>query len=129
MSRHNPIRFVNGAEIYCPSVYKWALEDLSSSDAGRTEDTVMDKMRIGQIVKIELAWNGLTTEKASKVLKAFNEEYLEIEYLDPLQGQYIKSEFYVGNRTAPLYNSEKGVWQNVSFNIIERSGVRNVSDK
>ena len=50
MSRHNPIRFVNGAEIYCPSVYKWALEDLSSSDAGRTEDTVMDKMRIGQIV-------------------------------------------------------------------------------
>lgn len=128
MSNYNPIRSVNGAGIYCPSVYEWSLEDLSSPDAGRTEDTVMDKMRIGQIVKIKLTWKGLSTTQASKILRAFNEEYLEIEYLDPLQGQYIKSEFYVGNRTAPLYDSKRGVWQNVSFNIIERSGVRNVSN-
>ena len=43
MNNYNPIRSVNGVAVKPPSVYKWKLEDLSASDAGRTEDTVMDK--------------------------------------------------------------------------------------
>jgi hypothetical protein len=99
------------------------LEDISSSDAGRTEDTKMDKMRIGQVVGIELSWKNLTTEEVSAILKAFNPEYIMVEYLDALEGDYVESEFYVGNRSAPLYNASLRVWSNVSFNLIERSGV------
>lgn len=122
MDEYNPIRSVDGVAIKCPSSYLWKLEDVSASDAGRTEDTVMDKMRLGQIVGLELAWNNITTEEVSTILKAFNPEYIIVEYLDAMQGKYVTSEFYVGNRSAPLYNSRKGVWQNISFNIIERSG-------
>ena len=123
MDENNPIRSVNGVEVKCPSSYLWKLEDVSASDAGRTEDTKMDKMRIGQIVGIELSWQNLTTNEVSKILKAFNPEYITVTYLDAMAGKYVTSEFYVGNRSAPMYNSRKGIWSNVSLNLIERSGV------
>lgn len=122
-NENNPIRSVDGHSVKCPSAYTWKLEDISSSDAGRTEDTKMDKMRIGQVVGIELSWKNLTTEEVSAILKAFNPEYIMVSYLDAMEGTYVESEFYVGNRSAPLYNAAKGLWSNVSFNLIERSGV------
>lgn len=124
MSENNPIREVDGAVVKCPDTYTWKLEDISSSDAGRTESTIMDKMRIGQIVGIELSWLWLTTAEISAILKAFNPEYINVCYLDPMEGDYITAEFYVGNRSAPLYSpSNGGLWSNVSFNLIKRSGV------
>jgi len=122
-NENNPIRSVDGHSVKCPSAYTWKLEDISSSDAGRTEDTKMDKMRIGQVVGLELSWKNLTTEEVSAILKAFNPEYIMVSYLDAMEGTYVESEFYVGNRSAPLYNAAKGLWSNVSFNLIERSGV------
>lgn len=122
-NENNPIRSVDGHSVKCPSAYTWKLEDISSSDAGRTEDTKMDKMRIGQVVGLELSWKNLTTEEVSAILKAFNPEYIMVSYLDAMEGTYVESEFYVGNRSAPLYNAVKGLWSNVSFNLIERSGV------
>ncbi len=122
-SENNPILSVDGKSVKCPSSYLWKLEDISASDAGRTEDTVMDKKRIGQLVGIELSWQNISTSEASAILKAFNPEYIKVCYLDAMQGKYVTSEFYVGNRSAPMYNAAKGLWQNVSFNLIERSGV------
>lgn len=123
MSENNPIQSVDGIAVACPSAFTWKLEDLSMSGAGRTEDGRMDKMRIGQIVGLELSWNGLETEEVSRILKAFNPEYIRVCYLDAMEGKFVTSEFYVGNRSAPLYNARLGLWENVSFNLIERSGV------
>ena len=122
-SENNPIRSVDGKSVKCPSSYLWKLEDVSASDAGRTEDTMMHKKRIGQLVGIELSWQNIPTSEVSAILKAFNPEYIKVCYLDAMQGKYVTSEFYVGNRSAPIYNAAKGLWQNVSFNLIERSGV------
>jgi len=118
----NPIRSVDGKYIKCPSSYLYKLEDVSAADAGRTEDTMMHKKRIGQVIGIELSWQNITTAEVSELLKAFDPEYIEVCYLDAKEGKFMTSQFYVGNRSAPLYNSRMGVWQNVSFNIIERSG-------
>ena len=52
----NPIKSVDGKTCRCPSSYQWKLADVSASDAGRTEDTVMHKNRIGQTVGIELSY-------------------------------------------------------------------------
>lgn len=123
MAENNPIKSVDGVAVKCPSSYLWKLEDISAADAGRTESTVMDKMRIGQVVGLELSWNNLTTREVSSILKAFNPEYISVCYLDAMQGKYVTSEFYVGNRSAPLYNSKLDLWSNVAFNIVERSGV------
>jgi hypothetical protein len=120
---YNPIISVDGKAVRCPSGYQWKLQDISDSDAGRTEDTVMVKKRIGQCVKLELEWQNITTAEASAILKAFNPEYITICYLDAMAGKYVTSEFYVGDRSAPMYNCRKGIWSNVAFNVIERSGV------
>lgn len=125
MEDFNPIKSVDGVSVKCPDAeegYQWDLEDISKSDAGRTEDTVMDKGRIGQVVALSLKWSGLTTAEISAILKAFNPEYITVCYLDPMAGEYVTAEFYVGNRSATLYNSAMDIWEGVSFKIIKRSG-------
>lgn len=119
---YNPIRMVGNSYVKCPSSYTYKLEDVSAADAGRTEDTVMHKMRVGQVVGLELSWQNITTAEISEILQAFNAEYLNITYLDAMAGDYVTSEFYVGNRSAPMYNNRLHLWQNVSFNLIKRSG-------
>ena len=119
---NNPIKSVDNVAIPCPSSYKWKLEDISSNDAGRTEDTVMDKKRIGQVVGLDLEWKNVSIKDAAEILTAFNPEYITVCYLDAKAGEFVTSEFYVGNRNAPLYNAALGVWQSITFNIIERDG-------
>lgn len=118
----NPIKTVDGVSVPCPSAYQWKLEDVSASDAGRTEDVTMDKKRIGQVVGVELSWSYLTIAEAATVLKAFNPEYVMVNYLDAMQGDFVTKEFYVGNRSAPLYSTSTGRWENISFNLIARRG-------
>ena len=122
-SNHNPIRSVDGSAVACPSSYQWKLQDISSPDAGRVESGDMSKMRIGQVVAIELSWQNISTETASAILRAFNPEYISVSYLDPMAGKYLTAEFYVGDRSAPLYSSRTGLWSNIAFNIIGRSAV------
>lgn len=122
MADNNPIRSVDGKPVRCPSSYVYKLEDVSASDAGRTEDAMMHKKRIAQVTGIELSWNNIPTADVSDILKAFNPEYITVEFLDAMLGDYRSAIFYVGNRSAPMYNAALGLWQNVSFNIIERGG-------
>ncbi len=123
MSEYNPIQSVDGVSIPAPASpdgYQWDMEDLSDSSAGRTEDGTMHKNRIGQKIAVSLSWKNLTTAEVSTILKAFNPEYVSVRYLDPMQGGYQTKTFYVGNRTAPLYNGKIGRWSNLSFKIIEK---------
>lgn len=122
MADYNPIRSVNGKAVKCPSGYKYSLNDISASDAGRTEDTNMDKKRIGQCVKLEMEWQNVSIEDAATIIQAFDPEYVKICYLDAKLGKYRTSEFYTGDKPAQLYNSRKGIWSSVSLNAIERSG-------
>lgn len=129
---NNPIYSVDGnTNIPAPSSFVWKCEDTSAADAGRTEDGVMHKKRIGQVIGVELSWQNISTEKAHIILNAFNPEYVNVTYLDPLCGTithngvpYYKTlQFYVGNRSAPMYNAKLGLWSNISFNLIDRNGV------
>lgn len=122
-NQYNPIRSVDGFAVRCPSSYQWKLQDISAADAGRTEDTMMDKKRIGQCVKLELGWQNVSIEEAADILKKFNPEYITLCYLNAMTGKFETSEFYVGDRSSPLYNCKLGIWSNISFNCIERSGL------
>lgn len=117
---YNPLYSVGGVDVPCPTSYTWKLSDVSSADAGRTESGLMDKMRIAQKVHLELSWEYISTADASTILNAFNPEYINIRYLDPKSGDYLTKNFYVGDRSVPMYNSRLGLWSNVSFNVIER---------
>lgn len=119
----NPIKSVDGMAVPCPSSYVWKLDDLPASDSARTEDTVMHKMRLGQIVSLDLGWSYVDMKQASVILKAFDADYVEVEYLDAREGRYLKNTFYVGGRSAPLFNSRLGRWESISFTLEKRSGV------
>lgn len=113
---------VDGVEMPCPSAFTWGLQDVSASESGRTDDTKMHKNRAGQKRTISLQWNAKDWKTTSKILKAFNPEYINVRYPDMMSGTYETREFYVGDRTAPV----KTWWignqrvESLSFDIIER---------
>lgn len=117
----NPIISVDGKSVPSPSTFVWSLSDVSADDAGRTEDMTMHKKRKGQAVTLQLSWRYITTEVASQILKAFNPEYINVEYIDPYEGKEITKTFYVGDRNAPMYNGALDLWEEVSFTIIQRT--------
>ena len=119
MAAVNPIKYVDNQAVKCPSSFTYRLQDVSAPGAGRTEDTQMQKMRIAQKVKIDLAWNACTTAEVSAILQAFNPEYIEVEYLDPYANGWTTKTFYVGDRTVSSYSRIKGIGT-ISFNIIEQ---------
>lgn len=120
-SEFNPIRSVNGSAIPCPSAYTFILSDVSAADAGRTEDTVMHKNKLGEMVKIELSWQNVPHKIVYDVLNAFDKEYFTVTYYHPKFMTWKTSTFYVGDRTSPMYNNRLGLWQNLNLNIIERA--------
>lgn len=117
----NPIQSVNGVAIKCPSSFTYQLQDVSAADSGRTEDGLMHKNRIGQVKGLQLAWQNITTQEVTAILQAFNAEYFNVRYFDPLQGGYVTENFYCGDRSAPMYSALLDRWSNLSFNIIKRS--------
>lgn len=113
---------VNGAEMPCPSVFNWGLQDISAAESGRTDDTIMQKNRVGQKRKIGLQWNGIDWKTTSDILKAFNPEYIDVTYPDMMSGVYETRTFYVGDRSSPVkwWLAGNRRIESLSFDIIER---------
>lgn len=114
--------WADGVLIKTPSVFSWGLQDISDSDAGRTDDTVMHKNRIGQKRKISLAWSNPTKDETVAILQAFNPEYVMVTYPDAMSGLNETREFYVGDRSAPIkiWNIGNKRYEQLAFDIIER---------
>lgn len=128
----SPIRWISDVRnptdqqkvyVKSPSTYDYELEDVSESDAGRTEDAMMHKKRIGQVNKINLAWQNIRTPVARDLISMFQPEYFYVNFLDPLTGTYHTEYMYRGNVSASMYShwDGTGVWT-VSFNLIRKDG-------
>lgn len=113
---------VNGVKIKTPSKFEWSLQDVSGADAGRTDDAIMHKNRKAQKRKISLGWNYPTKEETGAILTAFNPEYINVTYYDPLDCKDVTRTFYVGDRSAPvkIWTVGKQRYTSVTFEIIER---------
>ena len=119
-SQYNPIQSVGGVSIPCPSKYDWKLSDVSSADAGRTEDGLMHKEMIAQKVHLELEWQNISDSKAKTILTAFNSsEYLSVRYYDYKSMGFLTKTFYVGDRSVTSINRRLGI-STLEFNIIEQ---------
>lgn len=116
---YNPIQSVGGVAVPCPSKYDWKLSDVSASDAGRTEDAKMHKLRIAQKVHIELEWQNVSDAVAQTVLTAFQPEYISVNYYDYKAMGFQTKTFYVGDRTVSSYSRINNI-ATISFNIIEQ---------
>ena len=112
---------VNGVWIPDPSSLQWGLQTVSDQNAGRTTDGKMHVNLITRKRKLELEWAGVDFATASEILQAVNPETFNVTYLDALTNTRLTKEFYVGDRTAPVYSYYDGYkwYTNISFNIIE----------
>lgn len=107
-----------------PSSLSWGLQDISASEAGRTQDGLMHKMMVTQKRKLDITWNLPTAAEAAAILSMFNHEYFYVRYFDPMDNALQTRCFYVGDRSAPFQWYQlpgKGTrFTTVQFNIIER---------
>ena len=119
---HRSMIKVDNVAIKTPSAFEWELNDVSASDAGRTQDALMHKNRVARKRKIKLAWSMPTPEEAKAILEAFAPEYFNVTYYDPLDGATVTRRFYCGDQTAPVKIWAVGnkKYENITFNIIER---------
>lgn len=118
---------VNGIAVPDPSEMKWGKQDVSIPDSGRTLDGRMHKGKVAEKIKIELKWPSTTPDVVHEILSAFNHEYFNVTYFDPLAGDTVTKEFYTGDMSAPVRwwcerdNSGRVQkwYTEVAFNIIE----------
>lgn len=96
----------------------WSKIDLSASDAGRVESGRMLKKRRGKVDRYDLEWTMLSVEDTSKVLKAFDPEYAEIEYYNPLEGSLVTKHFYIGDMATTGWIPHLQKWKSITLPII-----------
>lgn len=108
-------------EGFSPSAWSFGLQDISASDSGRTRDSIMHKNRVSQKRKIGLSFNGTSKSETSRILKAFNPEYIDVHYEDDMDAEWQWRTFYVGDRSAVRKWWMEGtkIHEIISFDIIE----------
>lgn len=78
-------------------------QDLSDSDSGRSMNGIMWKGYIGTVRIIKTRWNALTPVNIRKLLQSVKASNgFPVEFYDPESGDYVTSEFYVGDRDASV---------------------------
>lgn len=116
---------VNGVEIpKSPTVFQLGWQDVSASDAGRTQDALMHKNTVAKKVTIKLQWCALTSMEMHQILNMFDPEYVQVEYFDPKESatENTVKTFYTGDKTAPvkMWTINSKLYETLSFDIIER---------
>lgn len=114
---------IGGVAMPAPSDMTVGRFDLSSSEAGRTQDGKMQKDIVARKVKLTLSWNALDWTDCSVLLNAVETAaFLDVTYPDPKAGTYLTKKMYVGDRTAPALTLVNGKekWEGISFDLIEQ---------
>lgn len=122
MGYHTGMLTVDDVPVKTPSSMAIGFQDVSNSDAGRTQDALMHKNLVARKRKIDLSWSAPTPEEAHAILTAFYPEYVNVTYYDPLDGRNTTRTFYSGDKTAPVkrWTVNNKLYESISFNIIER---------
>ncbi len=105
-----------------PSKMTWSLMDVSAAESGRTYTGRMYKNRVTQKRKLQLEFAGTSWSETSAILQKVNSEYVTVTYPDMLTGSMRTSEFYVGDREAPVFVwwDGKKICSSVTFDLLER---------
>lgn len=112
---------INGVTIPTPSSMEVAIMDIDS-DSYRNANGKLLRDRVAVKRKVTCSWNWLSVTDASTLLKAVADEFFEMTYLDPMEGEEVTKEFYVGDRTNPVYSLHNGIkgWKGIKMAFTQR---------
>lgn len=111
------------AELPVPQGMDIGLQDISSSNAGRTESTLMMKERIGKAPRFDIHYTNVDSDIVSTATSLVSAEYFNLLYPDwDNGGNYAFGQFYRGDVSLAPYNGELDIWSKVSFSLIKRDG-------
>lgn len=113
---------INGADMPAPTEMMCTISDIDSSKSGRSADGIMHRDRIAVKRKLQLKWSFLSDVDMSKLLKAVKAEFFACTYPDPEAGTSMSLQFYVGDRSMPVYTVKNGVagWSGLEMSFIEK---------
>jgi hypothetical protein len=115
---------INKIDIADPMTLTWDIYDLDSEDAGRNQLGQMFRDRVAVKRKINCTWPPMNDFEMAALLQAMDDVFFTLRYPDAHDGGYREGEFYVGDRSTPVYmwNNEKQkyLWEGLSANFIER---------
>ena len=115
---------INKIDISDPNTLKWDLYDLDSENGGRNQLGEMFRDRVAVKRKLSCTWPPMEPAEMAALLQAMDAVFFTLRYPDAHDGAYREGEFYVGDRSTPMYvwNNEKQkfLWEGLSANFIER---------
>lgn len=111
---------INGVNITSPKAFSVTINDIDKDTTTRTADGKLHRDRLTVKRTLSLQFPPLTNSQISTLLNAMSSTFFTCNYPDPMVGGNTTKTFYVGNRTAPLFNYNTSLWESVSFELIEQ---------
>lgn len=120
----NDVIKINGVG-FNPSSLEFQVYDLDSEEgSGRNQNGDMFRDRKAVKRKVNCTFVGLTDTQASKLLKAVQPVFFNLEYPDPIENTRITIVAYAGDRSAPIFKYDKSkqcwIWETINLNFVER---------
>lgn len=89
-------------------------------DSGRTADGYMHRNKVSVKRKLEFTFPPTSDESGmSTLLNQFGQDSFYLKYFDPQTSSVQAKRFYTGDRTMPVYNFLLGLWDSMTFNVVE----------
>jgi hypothetical protein len=114
---------INGVEIAAyPKEFTVTTLDLDAETTARTADGTLNRDRVTVKRQIDMTFSILTMAQVSGILQSMKDIYFDVEYPDPMIGDYTTKAFYVGNRPTPMAIEKNGViyWDGLKITLTER---------
>lgn len=110
-----------------PAGATFSVQDIDSSETGRSQTGTMIRDRVAVKIKWQLTFPPLSRTMVANLLNALSSTDFQFTYPDPLSATGTATKTcYVGDRIAHAYSTADDendggipVWENVSFSIIE----------
>lgn len=110
---------INGVTVPTPASLQIGYQDVDF-DSGRLANGDMERNRVGVKVKLSITWPPMGRADVKKVVNACEPQFFNVTYLDPKTDSRQTKVMYAGDRTVPVYNYTLGLYDSMSYDVIEK---------
>ena len=106
---------------------EWSRNDVDSSNAGELQDGTVRRDRVIIRRKLTITVNSVNTETMRLLQQAILPQWVEVEFLDPIEGEVVTETFYSNNvacTAAKQHTLQDGtkevVWRGFTFPLVAK---------